>query len=58
MNDATLDGFRALAAAMNSEPCDWQWIGPHMSQRMFGISENRAREYMVRFGGDARRMTT
>jgi len=56
MNDATLSYFRALAAAMQTEPTDWEWIGPHMSQRMFGITERRAREYAERHGGTANRM--
>jgi hypothetical protein len=56
MNDATLQHFRNLADTMRSAPADWQWIGPHMSQRMFGITQARAQDYAARFGGDARRM--
>lgn len=57
MTDATLEIFRAYAVAMrNGEPHDWQWIGPFMSQRHFGISERRAREYAAKFGGEARHM--
>jgi hypothetical protein len=56
MNDATLFAFRAIAAAMNTDPTDWQWIGPHMSQRMFGITEKRAKAYATTHGGIARRM--
>ena len=56
MTDATLEGFRQIAAAMQTEPTDWQWIGPHMSQRMFGITEKRAKEYATRHGGEAKRM--
>jgi hypothetical protein len=56
MNHATLEQFRAIAGAMQSEPTNWQWVGPHMSQRMFGITEKRAREYAARHGGDARPM--
>lgn len=57
MTDATLMMFREIAAAMaGPEPRDWQWIGPHMSQRMFGITEKRAKEYAERHGGAARRM--
>lgn len=52
MNEATLSEFRAIADRLaGSEPRDWQWIGPHMSQRMFGITEKRAREYEARHGG-------
>ena len=56
MNYAQLTAFRALAAAMQTEPTDWQWVGQHMSQRMFGITEKRAREYAERHGGVAQRM--
>jgi hypothetical protein len=37
-------------------PKNWQWIGPHMSQRMFGITEARARAYAERHGGTATKM--
>lgn len=56
MNNAALSQFRAIAEAMNTEPTDWQWIGEHMSQRMFGITEARARSYAERHGGTARQM--
>ena len=57
MNDAALDQFRALGETLGSnEPKTWQWIGPHMSQRMFGISERRARAYAERHGGIAKQM--
>lgn len=56
MNNATLYAFRQLAAAMQTEPTDWQWVGPHMSQRMFGITETRARAYAERHGGVAQKM--
>ena len=58
MNDAALEHFRALAAAMQTGPVDWQWIGPHLSQRMFGLTEARARAYAERHGGIASRLTT
>jgi hypothetical protein len=49
--------FRRYADALaGPEPRDWQWIGPHMSQRMFGITEQRARDYAARHGGVAQRM--
>ena len=38
------------------EPQNWQWIGPYMSQRMFGITEKRAKEYAARHGGEAMKM--
>jgi hypothetical protein len=53
MTNATLNYFRTIAETMNVEPTTWQWIGPHMSQRMFGISESRARDYAARHGGVA-----
>ena len=56
MNNAVLTQFRAIAEAMNTEPTDWQWIGQHMSQRMFGITETRAKAYAARHGGTAERM--
>lgn len=56
MTNAQLDAFRALAARMETEPTDWQWIGPYLSQRMFGITERRAKAYAERHGGTATRM--
>jgi hypothetical protein len=53
MNDATLQYFRSLSDAMQSEPTTWQWIGRWESQRMFGITEKRAKEYAARHGGTA-----
>lgn len=57
MNAANLEYFRSLADAMRGgEPADWQWVGPHMSQRMFGITEKRAKDYAARHGGEAKKM--
>ncbi len=57
MNDATLQAFRHIADTMaGPEPQDWQWIGEHMSQRMFGITESRAKAYAERHGGEASKM--
>lgn len=56
MNDAALTQFRLIAGILASAPTDWQWIGPHMSQRMFGITEQRARNYATRHGGNATRI--
>lgn len=56
MNNATLQMFRDLAQAMQTEPTDWEWVGPHMSQRMFGITRERAEAYAKRHGGVARQM--
>lgn len=56
MNDATLAGFRMIYEAMQTSPTNWEWIGPHMSQQMFGITEERARGYAAKFGGEAKPM--
>ena len=56
MNEATLSHFRALADAMQTEPTNWQWIGKWESQRMFGITETRAKDYADRHGGEAKKM--
>ena len=57
MNDVTLEGFRMLAAAMaGPAPQDWEWIGKFMSQRMIGITEQRAKDFAARYGGEARKM--
>jgi hypothetical protein len=54
MNDAQLEAFRQIAEAMHPEPHDWQWIGPHESQRMFGITQARAENYAAKHGGEAK----
>jgi hypothetical protein len=56
MTNNQLEAFRALAAAMETEPTDWQWIGPHMSQRMFGITQARAESHAKAHGGKAEQM--
>jgi hypothetical protein len=57
MNDAIISQFRCFAETLaDNKPQDWQWIGPHMSQRMFGITEQRAKDYAARHGGIASRM--
>ena len=53
MNDATLEGFRQIADAMLGTDRNWQWIGEYSSQRMIGITRERAEAYVVRFGGEA-----
>jgi hypothetical protein len=55
MNDAT-QYFRSISDAMQTSPTSWQWIGRWESQRMFGITEQRAREYAARHGGVAQPM--
>jgi len=55
MNNAQLEGLRKIADAMIGK-ADWQWVGPHMSQRMFGITEERAKEYAKAHGGRAEKM--
>ncbi len=57
MNDATLHAFRQIAVAMAGDtPQTWEWVGPHASQRMFGITQERAEKFARQFGGVARRM--
>lgn len=56
MNAATLQHFRDIHEKMQTEPSDWQWIGPHMSQRMFGITQTRAENYAKKHGGEAKKM--
>jgi len=56
MTNATLLAFREMAAAMQTQPTDWEWVGPHMSQRMFGITQERAEGYAKAHGGSARQM--
>ena len=58
MNEKTLEGFRMIAAAMAGAPTDWEWVGKFMSQRMFGITEQRAKDFEARYGGVARKMDT
>lgn len=59
MNDATLDYFRSLADAMAGDTLrDWQYVGPYISQRYYGITEQKAKDLQARFGGDARQMTS
>jgi len=55
MNDATLQNFQNIAQQLIGK-ADWQWIGPHMSQRMFGVTEKRAKEYQAKHGGEAKKM--
>jgi hypothetical protein len=58
MNEAQLQAFRDLASRLSGdEPQDWEWVGEHASQRMFGITERRAKDYERRLGGTARRMS-
>lgn len=55
MNNAQLEHFRRIYELMHPGS-GWQWIGKHMSQRMFDISEAKAKEYAARFGGEAKPM--
>lgn len=56
MNAAQLESFRTIAEQMQTAPTDWQWIGPHLSQRMFGITRERAEAFAARHGGTAAKM--
>jgi hypothetical protein len=55
MTAATLQAFREIATQMIGQ-ADWEWVGPHMSQRMFGITQERAEGYARVHGGTARKM--
>jgi hypothetical protein len=55
MTAAALNAFRDLAEQMIGR-ADWEWVGPHMSQRMFGITQERAEGYAKAHGGTARKM--
>ena len=56
MEHNELESFREIADQMaGPEPRDWEWVGCNMSQRMFGITEKRAKEYAERHGGTAMR---
>ncbi len=57
MTDSTLHAFRDIADQMIGK-ADWEWVGPHMSQRMFGITQERAEAYAKAHGGTARQMVT
>ena len=65
MNDATLNAFRqmheAMSGAANHEEYladhSWQWIGKWMSQRMFNLTEERAKALAERHGGTASKMS-
>jgi hypothetical protein len=54
--DPTLGLFREIADQMIGR-ADWEWVGPHLSQRMFGITRERAEGYAKAHGGTARQMT-
>jgi hypothetical protein len=58
MNDSTLEALRGIAEQMMGPEQDrrWEWIGAHMSQRMFGITQERAERFARQYGGVARRM--
>ena len=55
MNAATLEAFRSIAETLIGT-AEWEWIGPHASQRMFGITRERAEAFAKRHGGTARQM--
>ena len=58
MNDSTLEALRDIAKQMMEPEQDrrWEWIGAHMSQRMFGITQERAERFARQYGGVARPM--
>ena len=57
-NEDTLNKLRRLADELAGPyPKDWQWIGQHVSQRMSGITEAKARYYAAKHGGEASQCT-
>lgn len=56
MNEAVLESFRQIYSEMQTKPTDWQWIGQYESQRMFGITQERAENYAKKHGGKAEQM--
>lgn len=56
MNEHVLNHFRQLAESMQTQPTDWEWVGEHISQRMFGITQERAEHYAKLYGGRAKKM--
>lgn len=58
MNQAQVQALRNLADGLHlGQQLDWEWIGRSGSQRMFWITEERARDYAAVYGGIARPMT-
>ena len=60
MKDAALNNLRQMAQIVcnpHKMPEDWECQGKWMSQRMFGITEQRAKDMASRYGGVARKMT-
>jgi len=55
MNNQQLENFRSIADQMFPDQ-SWQWIGKWESQRMFGISQERAEAYAKQHGGEAKQM--
>jgi hypothetical protein len=53
--DKFLRDLRAIANLVLGDRT-WQWIGPHMSQRMFAITEAHAKNNVARYGGFAQKM--
>jgi hypothetical protein len=60
MTGTTLYAFRELAEAMRDArdpgPTTWEWVGEHMSQRMFNLTKARATWFATFYGGEARPM--
>lgn len=52
-----LDVLRASGRELPLVPTNWEWDAPHLSRRISGISEQRARDLAARNGGSASRMS-
>tara|TARA_R100001143_G_C3356007_1_gene132380 strand:+ start:1925 stop:2122 length:198 start_codon:yes stop_codon:yes gene_type:complete len=50
---AILGSLRETAREMGIKEGKWKWIGPHMSQRHFGITKEHAQSLAKRYGGEA-----
>lgn len=55
MENTTLQAFRDIAATMQTSLTDWEWVGLDMSQRIFGITKQRATDYASWYGGTAKK---
>ena len=45
--------LRSIADEFPIVPKNWEWVAPHLSRRISGISELRARDLVARNGGSA-----
>ena len=48
--------LRSITDEFPIVPTNWEWVAPHLSQRISGISEIRAKDLVARNGGMAGEM--